>query len=90
MEAQQTASMADGDQGRAGKDSRNSRYIRILQSLVHAELASSRNATRGRSTTGRHRQSLLLAKGQYPRPIIFLVQARDQMAKMASTQDRSG
>src|SRR5258706_2617565 len=90
MEAQQTASMADGDQRRARQGFAQQSIHRMLQSLVHCRTGFVQERdSRTVQQQAADRQSLLLAKGQYPRPIIFFIQAGDPMAKMASTQYRS-
>src|SRR5258708_36276763 len=89
MEAQQTASMADGDQRRARQGFAQQSIHRMLQSLVHCRTGFVQERdSRTVQQQAADRQSLLLAKGQYPRPIIFFIQAGDQMAKMASMQYR--
>ena len=91
MEAQQAASMADGDQCRAWQGFAQQPIHRVLQSFVHSGTGFvQEHCSRTVQQHAADRQSLLLAKGQDPRPIIFFIEAGDQMPEMASTQYRSG
>src|SRR5260370_36556451 len=91
MEAQQTASMTDADQRYARQGFAQQPIHRMLQPFVHCGTCFvQEHYSRTVQQHAADREPLLLAKRQYPRPIIFLIQASNQMSKMASAQYHSG